>query len=146
LTASAPSLTWSETADGLRLGIGARAGLVRLALENTGADPLPVFSHVLAAGETHYDWFTVAVDGPAGARTLTLADDRNRSAPIVVTLAPGEGLEHDIDVAAWARRGRNGGQPLPAGRYAARAAYEVPPNAQAWSGRLEAGPAELNVD
>lgn len=139
------SPTWGEAAGGLRLGIGAEDGLLRLALENVGADPLQVLSHVLAGGETHFDWFTLFLDGSSGARRLVLMDERNRSAAITVTLEAGEALQHEIDVAAWARRNANGAEALAPGRYAARGVYEVPASARAWSGRLEAGPAELEV-
>jgi hypothetical protein len=138
-------LTWGEAAAGLRLGIGARHGLLRLVLENVGSGPLQVLSHVRAGGETHFDWITLSLDGPSGGRTLALMDERNRSAAVTVTLEAGEAVQHEIDVPAWARREANGAQALAPGRYVARAVYEVPASAQAWSGRLEAGPAELDV-
>lgn len=111
---------------GLRLGIGAG---VTLALENVGSQPLEVLSHVMAAGERHYDWFTVIV----GEREFKLQADRNRSGFVRVTLAPGESLRHEIDLAAWAARQ---GVSLTTG--ALRARYEVEGDPTAWNGRLTA--------
>jgi hypothetical protein len=142
---SAEPLTWSEAHGGLRLGLGRASGNVHLALENVGDAPLEVFSHVLAAGETHYDWFTVILEGTSGRRELTLVDERNRSARIHVTLAPGEHLQHEIDVVAWARRSINGATPLEPGTYEAAARYAVPPEDGFWSGTLTAGPAPLTI-
>ena len=85
-----------------------------------------MFSHVQAGGERHYDWFTLILDG----REIALFDDRNRSARIHVTLAPGEVLEHEIDLARWTDAlGRE-----------LSARYVVEPEAGFWSGTLTAGP------
>jgi hypothetical protein len=135
------ALVWGAPAGGLRLGIGSAGAVVSLALENTGERPLEVLSHVLAAGEAHYDWFTVRVD----ARELRLLDDRNRSAVVRATLAPGESLRHEVDLAAWAQRPVNGGEPLAPGAHELRARYEVGADESAWTGRLDAGPAGLTL-
>ena len=138
-------LRWGAAAGDLRLGIAVEGATARLGLENVGAAAFDVMSHVAAVGEKHFDWYTVVLDGPGGQRELSFVDDRNRSAPIRVTLAPGEALEQAIDLAAWAARAVNGTAPLAAGRHEARARYEVGAQEGAWHGRLEAGPVELWV-
>lgn len=129
---------WGEPVAGLRLGIAARGGaVVELSLENTGEGDLAVLSHVAAAGEDHLDWFTVRV----GARELRLLDERNRSAPVRATLAPGEAVSHTVDLAAWALRERNGARELSPGP--ATASYEVPATPDTWSGHLESGQVDV---
>jgi hypothetical protein len=129
---------WGEPVAGLRLGIDARGGaVVELALENTGDGALQVLSHVLAAGEDHLDWFTVHV----GERELRLLDERNRSAAVRVTLAPGEAVRHTVNLAAWALRPPNGARSLSPGP--ASATYDVPATPDTWSGHLESGRVEL---
>lgn len=140
-----PATSWSPAECGLRLGIETiGAASVRLKLHNVGDRPLEVLSHVLAAGETHLDWFTVLLDGHSGTRTLALLDERNRSAAVRVTLQSGAQLRHEVDVAAWAARAVNGGVALEPDTYRARARYSVPADHAAWSGQLEAGPVQLS--
>lgn len=133
------TLVWGQPEGGLRLGVGGEhARAVRIALENVGDAALEVLSHV-EAGERHYDWFTLVLDG---RRELTLADDRNRSARVTVSLAAGESLEHEVDLTDWAARAVNGAAPLAPGTYALSARYAVAVSG-VWNGRLEAGPVEL---
>jgi hypothetical protein len=135
------TLAWGQPEGGLRLGIGGeRASAVRIALENVGDAALQVLSHVQAR-ERHYDWFTPVLDG---RRELTLADDRNRSARVTVSLAAGESLEHELDLTDWAARAINGATPLEAGTYAVGVRYVVSENG-VWNGHLEAGPVPLLV-
>ncbi len=146
VSATAPGdVRWGAPADGLRLGIAAGSPTVALHLENVGETPLEVMSHVLA-GEVHLDWYRLTVVTRDGERReIVLRDARDRSAPIRVGLAPGESLHHEVDVAAWAARGVNGGRPLPAGAAQVAAEYRVDPGLGAWTGRLEAGPVALTV-
>ena len=135
------TLVWGQPQGGLRLGIdGEHASAARIALENVGDAPLEVLSHV-EAGERHYDWFTLVLDG---VRELTLADDRNRSARVTVSLAAGESLEHTVELTDWAARAINGAAPLAPGTYAVSARYTVSADG-VWNGRLEAGPVQLLV-
>jgi hypothetical protein len=125
----------TPSAGGLELRIAARGSEAVLTLHNGGSEPLDVFSHV-DAGERHYDPFTIELEGGAGTRTLRFYDDRNESARVIARLAPGEAVEHVIDLPAWAERKANGGEPLAAGTYLMSATYEVHDGAL-WSGRLE---------
>lgn len=132
-------ISWGDPAGSLRLGIEAADGLV-LWLENVGDTALTVLSHVRTAGGPHLDWYGVVLTSPAGDTIrLVLVDDRDRSATARADLAPGETLSHRVDVTAWASRPVNGGRPLPAGRYQARAYYEVDPEPDVWSGRVDSG-------
>jgi len=138
-------ISWGEQAGSLRLGIEAADGVV-LWLENVGDTPLTVLSHVRTAGGPHFDWYGVILTGPGGDPIrLTLVGDRDRSAVVRADLAPGETLSHHVDVTAWASRPVNGGNPLPAGRYQARAYYEVDPEPGVWSGRVDSGTVDITV-
>jgi hypothetical protein len=147
MTTAKSSMVWGQPVAGLRLGLGtgATAGTVTIYLENTGTAPLQVLSHV-AAQEKHLDWYTLQVqDGGRASRTLKLLGPRRESGKVQVPLAAGARIEHAVDVAAWAKRPINGGQPLAAGSYQVSAVYDVPAGADHWSGRLEAGPAPLTI-
>lgn len=140
-----PEMHWGTAVNGLRLGVAGGAGIAELSLENVGAAPLRVLSHV-NAGEIHLDWFTLVLrDGRGAERTLHLMADRNKSARVEVTLAPGEHLQHRVDLQSWAARPDNGGKELPEGDYAVRATYQVDPEDGRWSGALAAGPATVHV-
>jgi len=133
--------SWGRPSNGLRLGIAVEGPVAHLLLEDVGDGPLEVMSHVEAGGEVHLDWFTIVV----GERVIELAGPRNRSALVPVTLEPGGRLHHAVDVAAWAARPQNGGEALAPGEHPARATYEVGPERDRWSGRLEAGPVTLSI-
>lgn len=136
---------WGTPVNGLRLGIAGGAGVAELSLENVGGSPLRVLSHV-NAGEIHLDWFTLALrDGRGAERTLHLLADRNKSAQVEVALAPGQHLQHRVDLQAWAARSDNGGKALAEGDYEVRATYEVEPGEAHWSGKLAAGPVSVHV-
>lgn len=129
----------SGSQGGLTLGFSAAGTLARLTLRNTGPTPLRLISHV-DAGERHYDPFVITlVDVNEVMRTLRFIADRNESARVVVELAPGADLEHEIDLAAWALRPVNGGRPLAGGAYDAEARYQVAPEPGLWSGSLASG-------
>lgn len=130
--------------DGLELLAGARKSAAVLTLRNCGTTPITVLSHV-DAGERHYDWFTIELERAGETRVLRLYDDRNESARVTAELAPGDGLEHVIDVGAWARRAVNGGRPLAAGTYRLSATYEVTEPDAPWRGTLRSDPSELTI-
>jgi len=132
------SVEWGAASDGLRLGLAADGQVAALYLQNIGAEPLDVLSHVQAGGEIHLDWFTVRV----AAHDVTFVDDRDRATPVTAHLQPGETLRHTVDVAAWAARTTG---PLPPGAHAATATYLVESEPDVWSGRLDAGPVTLTV-
>jgi hypothetical protein len=136
---------WGTPVNGLRLGVAGTAGMAELSLENVGAAPLRVLSHV-NAGEIHLDWFTVELRDRGGAeRTLHLMAARNKSGRVEVTLAPGQSLQHRVDLQAWAVRAENDGKELAEGDYALRATYQVEPEEGRWSGKLTAGPTTVHV-
>lgn len=139
------AITWGRPSRGLRLGLAAGAGVVGLHLENVGAGPLEVLSHV-EAEETHLDWYGLTLEDAGGrTRRLHLSDRRDKSGAVSARLEPGEGVRHELDVSEWAARAVNGAEPLAPGTYQLSAVYEVDSGEGAWSGRLEAGPVTLNV-
>src|SRR6185503_6263470 len=91
---------------------------VDVGLYNVGDVAVCVYSHV-ATHELHYDWFTILyADGAKyhhGSRQIHLDDSREKSGPVSLLLGPGQTIWHTIDVDAWAKRDRNGNEPLPAG-------------------------------
>lgn len=138
-------VTWGRPEGGLALGLSAEGAFARLHLRNVGAEPLTVLSHVVADG-FHFDWYRLTLrDADGSARVLSLYDDRDESEVVTSRLAPGESLQHKVDLQAWARRAVNGAAPLAPGAYRMSAEYEVSPRGAAWSGRLEAGPVTLDV-
>jgi hypothetical protein len=129
--ASAPSVG----ARGLELHIAARNSSAVLTLHNGGLDQLRVLSHVDAT-DRHYDCFTISLARAGQTRLLRFHDDRNESARVVVDLAPGQAIEHTIDIVAWAKRKVNGAQPLAPGTYRMSATYQVSEAGPLWNGKL----------
>ncbi|MDQ1707819.1 MAG: hypothetical protein QOJ88_1030 [Pyrinomonadaceae bacterium] len=127
--------TASFNTGGLELRIAARGSNAVLTLHNDGPDQLTVFSYVQGSLE-QYDWFTIFIAGPAETCTLHLYDDRNASARVTANLAPGQEVEHVIDVVAWAQRKPNGARPLAPGTYRMWASYEVTEPGDVWTGKL----------
>lgn len=142
-------ISWGEPSGGLGLGIAGSGPGVLLALENLGPRTLQVMSHV-AAGEAHLDWFRVRLSAGGGPeREIVLAGARDRSVPIRAELAPGERIEHLVDLRAWAEREVNGSRPIEPGSYTADAIYEVDPSEahdDLWTGRLTSGSVLLRFD
>jgi len=114
----------------------------RFTLKNAGDASLVVNAAVVGA-ERHLDWYRVVFDVGGEHRELRFDDERNRAGTERKTLAPGDSHTEEVDLAAWARRPRNGGKPLPSGSGTLRAFYEVEGDSQAWNGKLEAGPIEV---
>lgn len=120
----------------LALELSVTGTTARVTLRNTGSTPLAVVTRVIA-GESHYDWLSVVVDEPGGARTLRFTDDRNRSGTEIIELAAGASWSDELDLAAWARRAVNGARPLPSGDVTLRAIYEVSGRSDVWIGKIE---------
>jgi len=137
------SIAWGQPVSDLRFGVAVEGTSVVFHLENTGKTKLEVWSHV-ATHETHLDWYALQLTRDDKVRELRFVDDRNRSAPIKVTLDPGGRLHHKVDVAAWAARGANGSQPLTPGSYTAKATYEVS-DGPVWHGKLASGQVAITV-
>ena len=83
-------------------------------VKNAGKKAVDVTSHV-QANEMHFDPFRVVLywpgpsrDGCKGqytgrrSRVISLVGERDKSAPVTVTLEPGKTFAHDIDIGAWA--------------------------------------------
>jgi hypothetical protein len=142
---NANAVTWGRPEGGLALGLSAEGAFALLHLRNVGAEPLTVLSHVVAGG-FHFDWYRLALrDADGNARVLSLYDERDESEVVTSRLAPGESLQHRIDIQGWASREVNGGERLAPGAYQMSAVYEAGPRGATWSGRLEAGPVALDV-
>jgi hypothetical protein len=128
----------------LELGLGYDAPCAVVTLRNAGDVPVTVLSHV-DAGQRHYDWLTIELECAGGTRVLRFADARNESALVKATLAPGETLEHRVDLAAWALRGPNGAQPIAPGAYQLTATYAVDLPGEHWRGRLVSPPLDVRI-
>jgi hypothetical protein len=90
------------------------------------------------AGERHFDWFTLRL-GPSRTGTLRelhFDDDRTKAGIIYVELAPGATSWTTWDLAAWAKRQRNGGTALPTGALYLGAAYDASREKTVWRGKL----------
>jgi hypothetical protein len=136
--------TAAVNSGGLELRIAARGSTAVLTLHNGGPGLLTVFSYVQAS-LLQYDWFTILLAGNAETRTLHLYDDRNASAPMTADLAPGQDLEHVIDVVAWAKRKPNGARPLAPGTYRMWATYEVSEPRPVWNGKLVSPTVDITI-
>jgi hypothetical protein len=107
-------------------------------LKNVSESPLAVLSHI-ATHETQLDWYRFRLEylapdekgrcDPAHARRATrdigIVDDRDKSIPIVRTLAPGGSITHTVDLQAWANRRINGATRIPPGLYQVSVVYRV---------------------
>lgn len=162
--AAAP--TFGPSSGGLALALTAApvkgALTIDVTIANTSDHPITLWSHV-ATHEMQFDWLEVEVSwrgarlerdharvrrGP-GVRhplhkvctaritqTIRFMDDRDKSAPVAVTLAPGTTVHHAIDLAQWAGRAVNGALALPPGRYELRATYRVTGEPAMWNGAI----------
>lgn len=141
----ASNVVWGEPLNGLRLGLEKNDGDLILHLRNVGQVPLEVLSHV-DAGEVHLDWFTLNLQDEKGNNhQVTLLDNRDESGIVLVDLAPGEGLQHTVDVTDWATREANYHRAVVPGRYQLSAVYDAPDRGNNWVGRLEVGPIEWTL-
>jgi hypothetical protein len=132
------------------LGYQAATGraTAHVGLYNPGAVAVCVYSHV-ETHEVQNDWLTVLyADGGKYhhySRVIHLDDARDKSYPASVLLGPGQTIWHTIDVDAWARRERNGAEPLPAGSLYTQARYDTSKETRVWAGRLVSASFELRV-
>lgn len=130
--------------------------IATVTIKNRGKRALTLASHV-QAGERHYDWLAIDLRYPVFSdegcgqwagnkiRTLRFVDDRDKSARITRRLGPGKQLVQTIDLAAWARRQVNGGQPIGPGHYKVVARYEVTDSADVWRGKTISAPFQLTL-
>ncbi len=142
---SSLQVTWGDPVNGLRLGI-AGGNTAELYLRNVGVSAFDVWSYVNAQ-ERQYDWFTLHLEDTMGnKRTILLMNDRDKSAPIRVHLAPGETVHHSIDVRHWVAPYVHVETPIVPGAYSVSVTYEVPSaDTTVWNGILKAGPIKVVI-
>lgn len=163
-----------DTANGLRIAatIASESVLaseplnVAVALMNVSKGPFRVLSHI-ATHETHLDWYRfrleyLAPDGKGrcdpryarhATRDIAIADDRDKSIPVVDMLAPGSSITHTVDLQEWASRRINGATRIPAGTYRVSVTYRVTATAGAfedrkakvWTGTVESSSVPVTV-
>lgn len=121
---------------------------VDLGLYNVGPVAVCVDSYI-HTHELQYDWFTVMyADGGKyhhASRVIHLDDAREKSYPVSVLLGPGQTIWHSIDVDAWAKRDRNGKEPLPAGSLYTQIGYDSTHETDVWAGTLLSQSFGVNV-
>jgi hypothetical protein len=139
---------------------------VTVALKNVSESPIAVLSHI-ETHETHLDWyrFRLAYLAPdskgrcdakharRATRDIAIADDRDKSIPIVRTVAPGATVAHTVDLQAWASRRINGGTRIPPGLYQISVTYKVTARdggfmgekEKIWRGAVESSPVPVTV-
>jgi hypothetical protein len=137
-------IAWGKSQNGLRAGLRlSSTGNLTLTLENTSKDTLQVRSHV-STHERQYDWFRIfaQAEGAVERHEFLLLDERNRSAPVTVTLAAGARLSHDIDFVDWSHRHDAG---LSAGKCKVWFTYSVD-DVDVWRGNLTSGSLAATAD
>lgn len=122
---------------------------VEVGLYNAGDTRVCVHTHI-KTHELQNDWLTILyADGDKYhhvSRVIRLDDDRDKSYPLSALLEPGQVAWQTYDVDAWARRARNGSEPLPAGSLYGQAAYDSTREREVWAGTLTAEAFELRVE
>lgn len=74
---------------------------------NTSKKNIEAYSHV-ETYERHYDYFSLDCETEDGKKfELNFLADRDKSASVIVKLAPGESFSHTINIEAWSRRDIN---------------------------------------
>jgi hypothetical protein len=121
---------------------------VDVGLYNAGDTRVCVKTHV-KTHEIQNDWLTIQyADGGKyhhASRVITLNDARDKSYPVSVLLEPGQVAWQQVDVDAWAKRERNGKEPVPAGSLYAHAAYDATRETDVWAGKLLSAPFGMDV-
>jgi hypothetical protein len=131
-------------AGGLELRIGARETKLQISMANRLGAPLRVYFAAQGPTATHHDFLTASLADGNGQRTLRFIGERNRSSVGLVELEPGEQVDDEIDLLAWAADPVNGSEPIARGEYALTVTYRVP-QPEVWSGTITAGPIRLVV-
>ena len=117
-----------------------RGNVLEIGLHNEGTAPVCMYTHI-ATHELQHDWLKVTyADGERhhyAPRQLEFYDDRDQSAPVSREIGPGETVWIGLDLAAWALRKVNGGEPLTRGSLYVTAIYDTSSEDRVWRGRLE---------
>lgn len=80
---------------------------INITVTNISQTMIRAYSHVNTY-ETHYDYFEIEALTPDNdSMYFVLVDDRDKSAPVIVELKPGESFSHTIDFVQWAGRSVN---------------------------------------
>jgi len=80
---------------------------IMITVKNVSKKSIQAYSHV-KSDETHYDYFEIEAITPDNDRMyFSLYGERDKSAPVIVTLKPDESFSHTIDFVQWAERSIN---------------------------------------
>lgn len=101
--------------------LGKQSTVLEVGIHNADSVAHCVAAYV-NAGEVQSDWMTVVLDGK---RSLAFDDTRTKAVQVLVSLPPGATWWHQWDLAAWAKRKRNGGTALPHGHVAVTLGYDA---------------------
>lgn len=128
----------------LVLIVGVAATTLRVALLNRGEATVTVHFAADGPDRRHHDFLTARLAGAGGVRTLRFSGDRNASSVGVASLAAGEEVTDELDLAVWALAAVNGATALAGGAHELTATYRVD-QPGAWSGSIRAGPVAMVV-
>lgn len=81
--------------------------LVSVTVKNESDKMIRAYSHV-ETYERHYDYIEIHALTPDHEElVISFVDDRDKSAPVIVELKPGESFSHTINLVHWAARSIN---------------------------------------
>jgi hypothetical protein len=100
-------------------------------------DTVPHCVHgIIKTHETQSDWLRVEF-GDKAKRTLRFDDDRDKSAPQSIELAPGATYWTKWDLGEWAKRKRNGGKPAASGTVWMDVTFDATRERDVWHGAIK---------
>ena len=117
---------------GLELLVRDGNGKLEVGLHNIDATTHCVAGYI-KTHEIQSDWLALDVDGK---RTLHFDDEREKSYPVTIELAPGATAWTTWDLVDWAKRQRNGGKPISKGTTWATATFDASRERDTWRGKL----------
>jgi hypothetical protein len=78
-----------------------------ISVNNTGIKNIRAYSHV-ETYERQFDYFEIEALTPDGDKMyFSLYENRDKSAPVIVELKPGESFSHTINLSEWSERSIN---------------------------------------
>jgi hypothetical protein len=88
---------------------------ISILVKNINPKTITAYSHVITH-EKHYDYFELEAITPDGEQLyFDFVDNRNKSAPVIVMLKPGESFSHTLNLQKWSERSINKGMLKKAG-------------------------------